>query len=160
MMGLFFDEIETGTVWPLGQHEFTREAILRFANAYDPQPIHIDDAAAASGPFGALIASGWHTAAGWMRCFVDTNERGRRDREARGETLPEIGPSPGLARLKWLEPVYAGDVLSFSVAVTGKRPLATVPKWGIVEMHTDGRKPDGKTAFAFDGKVLVARRGS
>jgi acyl dehydratase len=158
MMGLFFDEIATGTVWPLGDHEYTREAILRFANAYDPQPFHVDDDAAASSAFGALIASGWHTAAGWMRCFVDANERGRRDREARGEPLPEIGPSPGLARLKWLEPIYAGDVLAFSLTVTGKRPLATVPKWGIVEMHTEGRKPDGKTAFAFDGKVLVARR--
>jgi acyl dehydratase len=158
MMGFYFEEFENGMNWPLGEHRFTREAILRFAKAYDPQPFHVDEAAASESPFGAIIASGWHTAAGWMRCFVDSNERGRRERQLRGEALPEIGPSPGLTNIKWLRPVYAGDVVAFTLAITGKRPLASRRQWGIVEMHTEGRNQKDELAFAFDGKVLVARR--
>ena len=158
MMGLFFEELEAGMSWPLGEHRFTREAMLRFANAYDPQPFHVNDEGAARGPFGALIASGWHTAAGWMRCFVDSNKRAREKRLSHGESVPEIGPSPGFNKLKWLRPVCPGDVLAFTLAITAKHPLASRPRWGIVEMHTQGMNQKGELAFAFDGKVLVARR--
>jgi acyl dehydratase len=158
MRGLFFEEIEAGMAWPLGEHLFTREAILRFANAYDPQPFHVSDAAAEASHFGGLIASGWHTAAGWMRCFVDTNDDARRARMSRGESLPQIGPSPGFTNLKWLKPVYAGDAITFRLAITGKRPLASRPRWGLVEMHTGGTNQKGEPVFAFDGKVLVERR--
>jgi acyl dehydratase len=160
MMGLFFEECEAGMAWPLGEHLFTREAILRFANAYDPQPFHVSDAEAAKSHFGGLIASGWHTAAGWMRCYVDTNESARQARRSRGEALPEVGPSPGLTNLRWLKPVYAGDIIAFRLAVTGKRMLASRPRWGIVEMHTEGTNQKGEPAFAFDGKVLVERRSA
>jgi acyl dehydratase len=158
MMGMFFEEFETGMNWPLGEHLFTREAILQFATMYDPQPFHVDDEAAALSPYGTIIASGWHTAAGWMRCFVASNERARDERNARGEALPEIGPSPGFTHLKWLRPIRAGDVLSFALTITGKRPLASRPRWGIVEMHNEGANQKGELAFAFDGKVLVERK--
>jgi len=94
MMGLFFEECEAGMRFDLGEHRFTSEAILRFARAYDPQTFHVDDEAAARSPFGALIASGWHTAAGWMRCFVDSNDQARRERLERGEAVSAHGPSP------------------------------------------------------------------
>jgi acyl dehydratase len=158
MMGLFLDEFEPGMAWPLGSHLFTREAILRFAKAYDPQPFHVDDEAASQSHYGTLIASGWHTAAAWMRCFTDTNHRSREARLARGEAIPEIGPSPGFSNLKWLKPVQPGDVIAFTLTITGKRPLASRPAWGLVEMHTEGASQRGEAAFAFDGKVLVARR--
>lgn len=159
MMGLFFEEFEFGMSWPLGSHLFTRDAILRFAKAYDPQSFHVDDEAARLSHYGALIASGWHTAAGWMRSFTDTNSRARETRLARGEAVPEIGPSPGFSNLKWLKPVRAGDVIAFRLTITGKRPLASRPGWGIVEMHTEGANQRGEAAFAFDGKVLIPRRG-
>jgi acyl dehydratase len=158
MMGMFFEEFEAGMNWPLGEHLFTREAILEFAKSYDPQPFHVDDEAAARSPYRTIIASGWHTAAGWMRCFVASNERARTERHSRGEVLPEIGPSPGFNNLKWLKPVRAGDILSFALTITRKRPLVSRPKWGIVEMHTEGTNQSGELTFAFDGKVLVERR--
>src|SRR5262249_30088373 len=105
MMGLFFEECEAGMRFDLGKRRFTREAILRFARAYDPQLFHIDAEAAVRGPFGALIASGWHTAAGWMRCFVDSNDQARQERLERGEAVSVLGPSPGFRNLKWLKPV-------------------------------------------------------
>ena len=70
MIGLYLEEIAEGRVVELGQHHFTREAIIAFAKQYDPQPFHLDDEAARKGPLGVLSASGWHTAAGWMKSIV------------------------------------------------------------------------------------------
>jgi acyl dehydratase len=47
------------------------EEILSFAGQFDPQPIHVDPEYAVDGPFGGLIASGWHTASLFMRMFTD-----------------------------------------------------------------------------------------
>lgn len=158
MIGLFFDEIAVGQAVELGSYAFTRESVLRYARAYDPQPFHIDDEAAAKGPFGRLAASGWHTAAGWMKCYVATNDAERANLAARGKALPEMGPSPGFSNLKWLRPVFPGDVIRYRTAVTGKRQLASRPKWGIIESMNEGYNQKDDLVFSFEGKVLVERR--
>ena len=158
MLGLYFDEIETGLAVELGSDHFTRETVLRFARKFDPQPFHVDDAAAAIGPFGKLAASGWHTAAGWMKCYVATNDAARARLTAEGKVVPEGGPSPGFTNLKWLKPVYPGDTLTYRCKVTGKRVLASRPKWGIVSSMNEGRNQHGELVFSNEGKVLVARR--
>jgi len=158
MIGLFFDEISDGLTVDLGSYAFTRDNVLEFAQKFDPQPFHVSDEAAAAGPFGRLIASGWHTAAGWMHCYVGNNTAAREKRSADGSILPEIGPSPGLTNLKWLKPVYPGDLISYRCTVTGKRELITRPDWGMVFSSNDGRNQDGEVVFSFEGKVLTARR--
>jgi acyl dehydratase len=158
MMGLFYEEIEPGLSVELGRRHFTREAILSFAKAYDPQPFHVDDAAAKTGPFGTLIASGWHTASAWMKCYMAANEAGRAARAAKGEAMPEQGPSPGFANLKWLKPVRPGDTIGYQARVTGKRVLASRPGWGLVESLNEGVNQKGETVFSFEGRVLVARK--
>lgn len=158
MMGLWFDEIEAGLRSDLGRYVFSREAMLAFATAYDPQPFHIDDEAAKASYFGALAASGWHTAAAWMKCFVAANEVAKAALAAAGRVAPELGPSPGFVNLKWLRPVHARDVVSFSATVTGKRELASNPNWGLVTSRNEGINQRGELVFSFEGKVLVARR--
>ena len=61
-----FEEIEPGTMLDLGTYAFTDDNIHAFATAYDPQGFHLDPAIAARGPYGGIIASGWHTTAAWM----------------------------------------------------------------------------------------------
>src|SRR5947207_9911938 len=100
MLALFYDEIEEGQSVELGSYTFTRENILAFARKFDPQPFHVDDEAAARGPFGQLAASGWHTASAWMKCFVASNQKARAKRREEGEALPEVGPGAGLNNLK------------------------------------------------------------
>ena len=158
MMGLFFEEIEEGRAWALGHYDFTRDNVLAFARAYDPQAFHIDDAAAAASHFGRLAASGWHTAAAWMHCFVATIDRLREERRLRGEALPAPGPSPGFSRLRWIKPVYPGDRIAYTTAVTSRRELASRPNWGLVHMHCEGVNQDGALVFSFEGKVMVERR--
>jgi len=154
VIGLWLDEIEEGQVVELGSFAFTRENVLAYARKFDPQPFHVDDEAAAKGPFGKLTASGWHTAAAWMKCYVSTNQR---EAAARRNPAPS-GPSPGFTNLKWLKPVFPGDTLHYRSTVTGKRELASRPEWGLVFSLNQGFNQNGELVFSFDGKVLTARR--
>ncbi len=158
MLGLFLEDIDEGLSVDLGSYHFSRESILRFARKYDPQPFHLSDEEGWKGPFGALSASGWHTAAGWMKCFVAVNDTARAKLLAGGKALPEIGPGPGFTNLRWLKPVLPGDTVRYSCKVTGKRELASRPQWGIVFSLNEGFNQKNELVFSFEGKVLTARR--
>lgn len=158
MLGLYLDEVEEGRVVDLGSYAFTRENVLEFARKFDPQPFHVDDAAAARGPFGKLAASGWHTAAGWMKCYVATNDAAIAARRAAGEHWVASGPSPGFTNLRWTKPVFPGDTVRYRSTITGKREMASRPKWGLVMSMNEGHNQNGDLVFSFEGKVLVARR--
>ncbi len=96
----YWEDYEVGQKFPLGSTSFTGQEIVEFARQYDPQPFHIDEAAAEASMFGGLIASGWQIAAKMMRLFVD-NYVDRRT---------ALG-SPGLDELRWPKPVRPGDTL-------------------------------------------------
>lgn len=152
----WFEDIVVGERRELGAHAFTAEEIVRFASAYDPQPFHVDAEAATRSQFGALCASGWHTAAIWMRLNVaDMVARGR----AEGfDPTEAMGPSPGFQDLAWSKPVYAGDIITFDSTVVEKRPLASRPNYGLVTHRNTGRNQAGAQVFAFTGHVFVRRR--
>ncbi len=68
---MYLEDIQPGATADLGPIDVTQDEIIAFARRYDPQPFHIDPAAAAEGPFGGIIASGWHTCSMLMRTLVD-----------------------------------------------------------------------------------------
>ena len=98
------DDVMIGARVALGSRLFTAEDILSFAAKYDPQPFHLSDEGAARSHFGRLSASGWHTAATYMRLFIDTRDKVRADRESLPFALNPGGPSPGFRNLRWLRP--------------------------------------------------------
>ena len=155
---LWFDEVEVGTKAELGSYLFDKASILKFAEKYDPQPFHTDEAAAAKTHFGGLCASGWHTAAAYMSCCAAHNFAGCDAAKAGGKVLPPLGPSPGFENMKWLKPVYAGDTLTFHNEITGKREMTSRPEWGLVFADNTGLNQNGDLVFSFKGKLLVARR--
>lgn len=156
----FFEDIEVGWKRELGKHTFTAEEIKRFASRYDPQPFHIDEAEAAKSHFGALCASGWHTAAVCMRMIVDSAKQLADSMAARGEKVAKTGPSPGYTDLKWLKPVYAGDTIAFTSEVIEPRASESRPGWGIVKTRFSGRNQNGVPVYQFDGVVFVERRSA
>src|ERR1700757_1775958 len=111
------DDLELGERTALGGWTFTAEGIKAFARRFDPQPFHLDEAAAARSHFGRLCASGWHTACVWMRLMIDYRRREDEQRGARGEMVPRLGPSPGFRDLEWLKPVHVGDTISYATEV-------------------------------------------
>ena len=160
MIGLYLDDLDEGRVVELGSHHFTKEAIIAFAQKYDPQPFHLSEEGGRNGPLGVLSASGWHTAAGWMKCYVATNQKAEAATRAAGGEPAPIGPSPGFTNLRWLKPVAPGDTITYRSTVTGKRELKSRPGWGLVFSLNEGFNQKGELVFSFEGKVLTPKKPS
>ncbi len=148
-----YSQIEIGKRVVLGTRKFPEEDVLAFAQLFDPQPFHIDHAAARQGPFGALAASGWHTAASWMRSLVEAKKRSADAALARGEKPVESGPSPGFVNLRWLKPVYAGDAVTFDTTALEKR-ITSRPGWGLVRSKNSGVNQHGVRVFEFESSAF------
>jgi acyl dehydratase len=156
----FFEDIAPGERAELGAHTFTADDIKRFARKYDPQPFHLDEAAAARSHFGALCASGWHTASVWMRLMVDHQRREDEARRARGEAVASLGPSPGFRVLKWLKPVYAGDTVTYSTEIVDKRASTSRPGWGLMSIRNTGVNQKGEPVISFTSVAFIERRSA
>lgn len=117
----FFEDIEVGSSHSFGQYEVTREDVTDFARRFDPQPFHLDDTAAAKTHFGRISASGWHTCAMTMAMLVENMKKHQQ---------AGLG-SPGVDKLRWVRPVYPGDVLRCETEVIEKRQSQSRPEMGI-----------------------------
>ncbi|MBX5091801.1 MaoC family dehydratase [Rhizobium lentis] len=138
----------------IGSYTFTEEDIVRFAGRYDPQRFHIDKEAAKDTLFGSLCASGWHTTAAWMRTFLAFLKKQSIALKEKGLTAPNLGPSPGFQKLHWLRPVFAGDVVTYSVTLLSSRPLASRPGWHLNTILCEGVNQNGDPVMRFESGVL------
>ncbi len=154
----FFEDIEIGRRMEFGSYRFTLEEIKRFAGKFDPQPFHLDEAAAEKGLYRRICASGWHTAAVVMKLLVAARREEEEQGRAAGRPSARIGPSPGFENLQWLKPVYPGDTITAGSEVTGKRPLKSRPEWGLVFYRFFAHNQDGELVYQYDGKSLIERR--
>ena len=116
-----FAEFQAGQQLEAGPYDVTETEVLQFATAWDPQWFHTNVEAAASGPFGGLIASGWHTCGIAMRLAADAFLRGS-----------ESYASPGLGHVKWPNPVRPGDRLRLRCTVLEARTSRSQPQLGIL----------------------------
>ena len=117
----YYEDIAVGTTRSFGRYAVTREEVVDFARKYDPQPFHLDDEAAAATHFGRLSASGWHTCAMTMAMLVE---------DMKTEATASLG-SPGVDNLRWVRPVYPGDVLRCKTEVLEKRRSVSRPEMGL-----------------------------
>jgi acyl dehydratase len=154
----FWDDIAVGDKTELGRFTFNADNIKAFARRFDPQAFHLDEAAAARSHFGALCASGWHTASIWMRLMIDHQRSDDAARRARGEAVAAFGPSPGFRELKWLKPVYVGDTITYATEVIEKRPSASRPEWGLIRIYNSGANQKGETVISFVSVAFIERR--
>ncbi|MBN9073724.1 MAG: MaoC family dehydratase [Rhizobiales bacterium] len=148
------DFFELGVTRTLGSHTFGAEEIKAFARKYDPQPFHLDEAAAERSILKGLCASGWHTVSMWMRHNLLSAQSERRAWTGEGPE-PVFGPSPGFENLKWLKPVYAGDTITYTRTNLAHRPMASRPGWRLLTMRCEGTNQNGEKVLEFDSAVLV-----
>jgi acyl dehydratase len=146
---LYFEDFAPGDVFDLGERTVTREDILGFAREFDPQPFHVDEAAAKGSPFEGLIASGWHTAAVFMRLYVD----------ALLSRAAGMG-SPGIEELRWLKPVRPGDTLRARLTVLDAKPSEHNPGRGTVRLAGEVRNDRDEAVMTMVARTLFARRGA
>jgi acyl dehydratase len=143
----YFEDYPVGAVFEFGSVAVVQEEVVRFAEAYDPQPMHTDVEFARAGQFGGLIASGWHTCALAMRLYVDHYL-----------THAASLASPGVDELRWLKPVRPGDVLSIRVTVIEKVPSRSKPDRGMVRALVETLDGAGAVVMTLKVMSLVGKR--
>ncbi len=151
---MWFEDIALGEKKDLGTYTFTEEAIIAFASKYDPQPAHVDPEAAKQSAFGGLVASGWHTAAVWMKLAMAM----RKSETEAVRKFARSGVSPGFENMRWLKPVRPGMTLRYSLTPIEKVDLKSRPEWGLIKNLAEARDETGELVFSFVGKGLVARK--
>lgn len=156
--GNWFEDLVLGRRFEMGTHTFTADEIKEFARTYDPQPFHLDEEAARSSLMGGLCASGWHTAAHYVRFNITSRQQREAAIVARGEEMTVWGPSPGFKDLRWAKPVLAGDTITFRQTIAGKIDLKSRPERGMLVQHGEGLNQKGELVFRVTGQILVPRR--
>ena len=144
---LYWEDFPVGQEREFGSHVVTRAAIIAFAQQFDPQPFHLDDAAGGASLFGGLCASGWHTCAMAMRLMCD-------DYLLESSSLG----SPGIDNLRWLKPVFPGDTLRMHLHVLDARPMASKPQVGLVRSRWALHNQNGVAVMTMEGWGMFGRR--
>jgi len=152
----WFEDVEIGTVTELGPYTFTEEDIIAFATKFDPQPCHCDPVAASKGPYGRVIASGWHITSVWMQLMIAQRSPPPTDPSAGPQ--PRGGGSPGFLDLQWFEPVFPGDTLTYRTISVDKIELRSRPDWGIVRNQNEAVNQKGQQIFRSMGQGLISRK--
>ena len=142
-----FEDFPVGTVREFGCKTVSRDEVLAFASAFDPQPFHLDDAAAKASVFGGLSASGWHTCAMVMRMMCDGY---LNDSTSQG--------SPGIDNLRWLKPVRPGDTLRVRMTTLEARVSAKRPQIGLVRSAWAVFNQHDEQVMSMEGWGMFGRR--
>jgi len=144
-----------GKTVTLGTYRFEAEAIKAFARKYDPQPFHVDEEAAKRSVFGGLCASGWHTAATWMKMSLEKRMGLDEERWTGPGPRPQFGPSPGFKNLRWLKPVFAGETITYTRTGLDHRPILSRPGWRMLSIRAEAYDSTGDKVIEFESSVLV-----
>lgn len=144
---LFWEDFVVGATFDLGERAISRDEIIDFARQFDPQPFHVDEAAAQESMFGGLIASGWHTCSLLMRLMCD----GYLLRSA------SLG-SPGVEQVRWLRPVRPGDLLRGRMTVLETRSSQSEPDRGVVRSRFELFSQRDELVMSMEGLGMFRKR--
>ena len=144
--GLYLDDVKVGQTFTSESHVMDVWRIKEFAAEFDPQPFHIDEAAAEQSVFHGLAASGWHTAAVAMRLLTTSGPRF-------ADGILGLG-----AEISWPRPTRPGDVLHMVSEIEEIRPSQSNPERGIVTIRSTMLNQNGETVYLLKAKLLVPRR--
>ncbi|MBB3909409.1 MaoC family dehydratase [Sphingomonas desiccabilis] len=147
MPARYLEDLSVGETWEGGPIPIAEDAVIAFAKAYDPQPMHVDPVAAAQGRFGGIIASGWHVAALVMRDYVESSPFG---------DTPLLGLQ--LDGLRWEEAVRPGDVLQARREILEVTRSRSKPDRGLVRIGVTVTNQHGRTVMRYTNLVQIFAR--
>jgi len=145
---LYLEDLAVGQRFTSGSHTVDAAQITAFAAQFDPQPFHLDEAAANGTLFGGLAASGWHTAAITMRLLVE------------GGAPIAGGVIGGGAEIAWPKPVRPGDTLQVESEVVSITPSRSRPDRGMLVLRSETRNQRDEIVQLLTAKLVVPRRPS
>ncbi|MFC6447077.1 MaoC family dehydratase [Shinella zoogloeoides] len=129
-----FEDFTPGRRFEFTKRTMTADEIVAFAAQFDPQPMHLDEAAGRASILGGLAASGWHTSAVMMRMLFEAYIDGSTSEG-----------SPGVDLMEWKRPVLAGDTLGGHCEVLEARVSRSRPDIGIVRLRAEVTNQRGET---------------
>lgn len=143
---LYLEDLQAGQQFVTDTHTVTEEEIFRFAREFDPQPFHLDHAAAQASLFKGLAGSGWHTAALTMKLMVVSGP-------------PLAGGIPGVGgEITWSVPMRPGDTLQVHSEIVEVIPSRSRPDRGWAAIRNETRNQRGEVIQTFVAKIIVPRR--
>ncbi|WP_048648451.1 MaoC family dehydratase [Nitratireductor soli] len=142
-----YEDLAEGATIPFGPKTVSAEEIITFARQFDPQPMHLDEAAGKASLLGGLSASGWHSSAIFMRMLYDAL---LADSTSQG--------SPGITESRWKRPVLAGDTLSGATTVIARRTLRSRPGIGLVTLRHLVVNQRGETVMEIENPIMFGMR--
>ncbi|WP_020171306.1 MaoC/PaaZ C-terminal domain-containing protein [Gordonia polyisoprenivorans] len=144
---VYADDLQPGQRHKLGIHTVSESELVDFASQWDPQAFHVDRAAAESGAFGGLIASGIHSLAIAQRLAVSSVL-----------TSWSVIAGRRLREMEFLAPVRPGDTLSGSMRIES---VDLDPRGrGLVTYTTELVNQAGVAVLRFDADVYLRSRGT
>ncbi|MDP9810332.1 acyl dehydratase [Rhizobium tibeticum] len=144
---LAFEDFQPGRRFALGPRPVTAAEIIAFAREFDPQPMHLDEAAGRASILGGLAASGWHTSALFMRMMAESFLINSFSQGA-----------PGVDFMEWRKPVLAGDTLSGHSTVMETRALRSRPGIGMVKFRHEVENQNGKLVCLAENSIMFILR--
>ena len=144
---LTFEDFTPGRVFEHGPRRLPRDEMIAFATEFDPQPMHLDEAAARQTILGGLSASGWYLCCILMRMCVDAFV-GRSS---------SMG-APGVDEVRWLLPVRPDDEVSLRATVLETRTSKSRPDMGFVRFEFELFDTQGRRAMALTTSLMLALR--
>jgi acyl dehydratase len=143
---LYLEDLQVGQRFTSGSYVVEAAQIKEFAAEFDPQPFHLEEAAAEVSVFKGLAASGWHTAAIAMRLLVTGG-------------LPFANGMVGLGgEIAWPRPTRPGDTLHVESEIVEITPSRSKPQQGIVTVRSTMLNQNGEAVYLLTAKLLVVRR--
>jgi acyl dehydratase len=147
MPKLHFEDFQPGAVAVYGPRLVTREEIVAFAAEFDPQPMHLDEAAASATMLGGLAASGWHICCLLMRVIAD------------GFILDSSSMGgPGVDEVRWLAPLRPGTRIRVRSTVLDTRTSASRPELGLVKFLFEVLDEADATLTTLTTTLMFGRR--
>jgi acyl dehydratase len=143
---LYLDDLYVGRQFTSGTHRMEEARIKEFASEFDPQPFHLDEAAAETSVFKGLAASGWHTAAVAMQLLVT------------GGPLFANGIVGLGGEIAWPRPTRPGDILHVESEIVEITPSRSKPNQGIVTIRSTMLNQNGEAVYLLTAKLLVFKR--
>lgn len=143
----FLDDLHPGEKFVSGGITLTESGIIGFALTYDPQPFHLDAAAAAESIYGGLIASGFQVVALAFRLFIQS-----------GMLAGSSMGSPGIDELRWFAPARPGDTLHAEVEVLAVTPSKSKADRGIARLRYTMLNQRREAVAGFIVNHLLLRR--
>lgn len=153
---IYLEDMVLGEEYEAGSYRFAQDDMIAFSRKYDPQPHHIDPAAAQKAFTNGLVASGWHICAVWMKLMI--NNRFQAAMDAPGAPRSAGHGSPGFLDLKWFEPVRPGNTVTFRGKSVEKVELKSRRDIGIIRSRNEAWLDNGKLAMTFTGQGLIGRK--